>query len=650
MKKIGIIGDPGAFAPRFKKLSIETQNFTWKELLDGNIKGVEAVFCFPDAGELNAWREPSLEEGEAILNLAESGVGIYTECMLTYGWRMRDAMGTQRFFEPRTAWRERMVVVNNEGPVEDFAKGDILDCRNATYGVGRSHQSSLLAVGTTSGTYRTSDAESEGASQNSSLWHVVYKMRDDRRQICANIDIRNAERKGFLPRQKWNALLDRIILYVLRPESASELKTSAASIEERWTPSPIPASQKENAYKQAVRSNIDWIRKNGLLPEADGSKGIFEGFDTAGHMMWEYRAECQFESALMFHHAGELLDDDELKKIADNIVTFALESGIQITDEKAEDYGLWHFYKQFREDSNYMYIDTAARAATGLLHFYKLNGRKECLERAEITLRALLKLRNHNGVLPDCIHRSDIKKCGMHGVTEEITILKDRRHGTPHHHSSVVSAFVMGYKATGNADYLDAAATVQKRLTAGFPDKFEDHFVYKFTIGRYILGLASLTHTPLKDDFLPAIKEALEYIMPLQHQTGAFITGPFGDLSGKTFETGIMCSDDDEITDNLYMNNYLTVAFQTLLNTVETDLTQNVVDKLLDFMSVSQPLSRQPGQYPGCWTRAFNLRTGDPFAFNGDIGWGAYCALTGWSNAVISLGFLMRLGGYEIIL
>ncbi|MCF6175282.1 MAG: hypothetical protein L3J71_05915 [Victivallaceae bacterium] len=638
MKKIAIIGNAEAFIPRIKHLEFDIQNYCWDDLVNKKINNVDAAMFFPASEEKNAWYKPSLEEAGAILDLAQSGVGIYTECLQTYGWRLRDAIGTQSFLEPRTTWRERAFITNTPGQFDVFCKGDILDCTSATIAIGRSNHLPILTVGNVSCLYNTSDAEGEEAAQDSKHFHVLYKFRDKRHQICANIDIRNSIKKGFLPYQRWNALIDRIILYL-----TDETSEKAESPEKLWM---IPKlADRQTAYQEAVLKNLEWFAN--VLPQADGSKGVYEGYDTYGHIMDGLRPECQMETALMFHHAGDFFNKPELKKIAENLVDFTLNSGLQITDKNANDYGMWHFYKQFRDVSS-AYIDTAARAALGLLHFYELKGQKEYLERAEITLTTLMKLQNENGVLPDCITGGNMKRGGLHTASEEVKVLQGRKHGTPHHHSSVVSSFVKAYLVTNNKKYLDFAAKVQEAMDAGFPDKFEDEFVYKFTIGRYLLGLSALMQTPLRGRFLPSVQKAIKYLLPLRHESGAFVSGVHGDLSGRTFETGIMYSDDDEIADNLYTNNYLGVALQ-MLDPQEAGFNADICVKLLDFQVSIQNLCKI-GNIEGGWTRAFNLRTGDPFAFNGDIGWGPYCMLTGWCNSIISLGCLMYMMKKKIIL
>jgi len=576
-------------------------------------------------------------------------VGIYTECMLTYGWRLRDTIGTQRFLEPRTTWRERAFISNTLEPFDDFGKGDILDCRGATYGIGRSSHPAIMTVGAIGGLYKANneDLEGENGSQNSKFCPVLFKKKGSLKQICANIDIRNADKKGFLPRQRWKGIIDRIIIGALPDSAVNSLKGKIEKPEQLWR--PIKIKDRQKAYENAVKNNLKWFRDTGLLPAADGSEGVYEGFDTYGHIMSEYRPECQLEPALMFHLAGEYFNDPELIKIADNIVTFALNSGMQITDKKAKDYGLWYFYKQFSEDADLIYVGGASKTSSCLLHFYRLTGREDGLHSAKITLDAILKLRNSNGVLPDCVSRSNVEKCGMHGVTEEIKELKDRKYGTPHFHSSVVSALVNLHLTTGNKEYLNAAAHIQRCLISGFPDKFEDHFVASFTIGRYIMGLSSLMNTSLKSEFISPLKCALEYALKLQHSKGAFVSEVHGSLAANTFETGIACSNDDEIADNLYVNNHLAVGLQMAGWAPEVGLDDSVIEKLLDFQANSQPLCALHGR-TGAWTRAFNLKTGDPFAFNGDVGWGPYCTMTGWSNAMIVISFLMRLGNNKIIL
>jgi hypothetical protein len=638
MKKIAIIGNAEAFIPRIQHLGFDIQNYCWNDLVDRKISKVDAAMFFPDSKEKNAWHKPSIEEAAEILELAQSGIGVYTECLQAYGWRLRDALGTQTFLEPRITWRERAFVTNNPKPFNALHKGDILDCTGATIAIGRSSHTPILTVGNVSGLYNTREAEGEEASQDSKHFHVLYQFRDKRRQICANIDIRNSIKKSFLPHLRWNALIDRIILYL-----TDKTSKKTESPDKRWVVPEV--INQEKTYSQAVEKNIKWFTK--VLPQADGSEGVYEGYDTYGYVMDGFRPECQLETALMFHHAGDFFNKPELKKIANNLVIFTLNSGLQITDKNANDYGMWHFYKQFRDVSS-AYIDTAARAALGLLHFYELEGRKEYLERAEITLTTLMKLQNENGVLPDCITGGNMKKGGLHTASEEVIVLSGRKYGTPHHHSSVVSSFVKAYLVTNNEKYLDFAAKVQEAMDAGFPDKFEDEFVYKFTIGRYLLGLSALMQTPLKGKFLPSVQKAIKYLLPLRHESGAFVSGVHGNLSGRTFETGIMCSNDDEIIDNLYTNNYLGIVLQ-MLDPQEAGFNADICAKLLDFQ-VSIQNSCKIGNVEGGWTRAFNLRTGDPFAFNGDIGWGPYCMLTGWCNSIISLGCLMYMMKKKIIL
>jgi hypothetical protein len=643
MKTIGIVGKAGAFMSRIEILGFKSKQFSWQDLRDEEIVGIDAVLFFPNSEDLNAWRMPSLEESRAILKLAHAGVGIFTECLNTYGWELRDNIGSGCFQEPRTIWRERAFFeYEGEGPFTDFDKGDIFDCTGATYINGRSSQWPVLTVANINGLYSTNESEGDAPSRNPSAVRVLFKFRDlnERRQMTANIDISNCYEKDFLPRQRWNALMDRIILYVV-----DEAVEKAVSPKKRWGVSKV--SDRKRVYETAVKNNVEWIKK--LLPEADGSAGVYEGYDTYGHVMWNYRAECQVETALMLHHSGEYFNDESLKKIADNIINFTINSGIQITDESAADYGLWHFYRQTRQNSKFMYTDTAARTALGLFHFYKSNGNEKYLHHAKITLDALMKLPNKNGILPDvCSRKNNIVKGGLHTVEEIINYAEGLKHGTPHHHSSSVSSFVMGYKITGNEAYLNFAEKIQKAMDTGFPDNFDDHFVGRFTIGRYLLGLSALMETPLKEQFLPAAKKGIKYLLPLQHKTGAFVSGVYGDISGNAFETGIICSNDDEITDNLYTNNYIGVALQ-MLSPEDIGFDAKVSEKLLDFQASIHDICKT-GDLNGGWTRAFNLRTGDPFAFNGDIGWGPNCMLTGWTNSVISLSLLMNLSGKKIIL
>lgn len=648
--KVAVVGNADFFTERLEYMGVNIQPLGWNELSHVNADEYAALFCFPDdADDHDAWYDITLEQAEIIDALAATGLGVYTECLSTYGWRMRDMIGTQNFVKPRVVWRERSCIVNTPGSFKDFDIGDILDCRNAVYVIGRSSHVPILTVGTIGGMDRTEEADGQNGAQSTRYFHVLYRFREARRQICANIDLRNVRRKGFFPQQRWAALIDRIILEMLPPREARGVRPKIASPRFDWKFSNHLFKSREIGYRTSLSKNIAWFERSGVLPTADGSLGIYEGFDTYGKLMNGYRPECQTESALMFWYAAEVLGRPELQQRAHNIMRFLLDSSLQVTDAQSPLYGLWHFYMQSRADHGAWFIDTSARAAMGLLHFYRLTAKAEYLHRAQITLRKIQTMQNAHGVLPDCADPANPKLSRLHIDEAEIAYCSDRRFGTPHHHSSVVAAFVLAHELTGDSTYLKTAVEVQSALCKGFPYQFEDEFAWPFTIARYLLGLTALLRTTHKSQFIDPTRAALEKLRTLRHEaSGSYLSARFGDMNYTSFETGMVWSDHDQIVDNLYVDNYLCVALRNLAGMPEfVDTIGGWPDDLLDFQAAIQSRCQLPGQPEGAWTRAFNLQTGDPYAYNGDIGWGPYCVLTGWSNSVISLGLMMRLNGMK---
>lgn len=641
---IAVVGDAGAFAERMRELGLRVHPFSWNAVGDLKPSDLAAAFFFPDGPDpLRDWHPLSIQQAEEIGALAAAGLGIYSECLVCPDWRMRDLIGTQQFIEPRVVWRERTCIVNTPGPFGDFAVGEVLDARNALYAIGRSSHQPILTVGVIGGTDASADASGQGTPQNTRFFHVLYRFGDGRRQTCANLDVRNAQRKGFLPRLRWRALIDRIIIDALPKPLATSVRPRLSPTTSTWVCPAIPGDARESRYRQALRDNVAWFETSGVLPAGDGRQGVYEGFDTYGRLMRGYRPECHTESALMLWHAADALGRPGLRTIARNILEFLLDSTMQDTTAGSASRGLWHFYLQSRPQSGVWYLDTSARTALGLLHFHRLTGEAVFLERARLTLEAIRSFQYPNGVLPDCADPGQRHAPGM--PAEGTTLVQgERRHGTPHHHASVVAAFALAHEVTGDASYLETATRIQTALCAGFPDAYEDDFCWSFTIARYLLGLTALLKTRHRERFLAPTRAALEKLATLRQPSGAYLATRFGDMGYASFETGIVWSEEDRIIDNLYVTNYLGIVFGNLASVPEfADRARVLADEVLDFQTSIQGACRLSDQPHGAWTRAFNMRTGDPYAFNGDIGWGPYCVLTGWTNASIALGLIMRL-------
>ena len=108
-----------------------------------------------------------------------------------------------------------------------------------------------------------------------------------------------------------------------------------------------------------------------------------------------------------------------------------------------------------------------------------------------------------------------------------------------------------------------------------------------------------------------------------------------------TEDTGVFRLNHEGIADQLYTNNFLSVnAWEAVKATGDSDL-KDFHEKIVQFISSIQ-ISSPKCEFDGGWMRSFHLNRGEYFGNNGDTGWGAYVMESGWTNAIILSGLLLK--------
>lgn len=94
--------------------------------------------------------------------------------------------------------------------------------------------------------------------------------------------------------------------------------------------------------QEAVRRNLQWFEESGVMEPPDGSWGVAERLSVAegealekmkrafpawttlsqGLVIEQRRADCNFEAALLYKLAGEVLDDPECGAVAGKLLDF----------------------------------------------------------------------------------------------------------------------------------------------------------------------------------------------------------------------------------------------------------------------------------------------------------------------------------------
>lgn len=182
------------------------------------------------------------------------------------------------------------------------------------------------------------------------------------------------------------------VLYNL-PEKEREIyEEKILGKKEKLKLEKITSSNRKEKYQKCLDNLIKWYFSSGVMPEKDGSKGIFEGFRSIDHKLIPiYRTDCNGETALAMFLYGRIKKDKKYQTIAENIFKFLFEKGWQDFNKKNATYGLWKFYDDYENYTKVAYGGDNFWVAVSLFMLYKWSKNKNYLKRALLTSEKFYK-------------------------------------------------------------------------------------------------------------------------------------------------------------------------------------------------------------------------------------------------------------------
>ena len=109
-----------------------------------------------------------------------------------------------------------------------------------------------------------------------------------------------------------------------------------------------------------------------------------------------------------------------------------------------------------------------------------------------------------------------------------------------------------------------------------------------------------------------------------------------------TAENSVFQENGDPISDQLYGTGFALLHLGLATQVTGDPRIEQAYRRLGDYLTRIQLQDADP-LYDGTWLRAFDYGRWEYFGSSADIGWGPYCAETGWSCAPLGLGLLMDL-------
>ncbi|MGB9876191.1 MAG: hypothetical protein ACPLPS_00300 [bacterium] len=386
---------------------------------------------------------------------------------------------------------------------------------------------------------------------------------------------------------------------------------------------PIEVKTREKKYREVLERNIKWFLESGVMPEADGSLGVYNQrciawFDGGPleSLPSPYRVDCNAKSSLAFCLFGKLTGNEQYKRIAENLIDFMLPH--QIVDPKRPSFGGWTWLYE-KIDTIYFWDDNT-RTALCLLYLYKETGKEKFLVPALCTLELCRRVAHADGLITrQAIEPGELDKIGcsaykrfQEGIASDFDLLR----------------WFSAYAITGDEEFRKLAETCLRcwkhtSSVRGLPIGY--FYTRDEEAKERILNYwHSYTNNPdVKRWGVPRV-DAPDY-------SSAFV----GDCS-------ITTDNDDPLSDQLYQTSFLLLHAWWSYKATGDPVCLSAFQKIGDFLARIQMRSEDK-RIDGAWVRGWDLENWECFGAPYDPNYGPYSAYTGWMNSIIDIAYALFL-------
>ncbi len=469
----------------------------------------------------------------------------------------------------------------------------------------------------------------------------------------------------YAPYQRWQSLWLSVLSWVGQTE-LSDIEWTAA-MNANYGPDEELA---DDAYSEAVRLNTEWYMNSGLL--IDGGKGgLLEGYQSGNHfdvygnqsIRRCLRADCNGESIGALALAAQLLDNDEYRTVAYDLMDWLLNDSLLSNGERADEdmsqYGLlsWHdgAYNQYYGDDN-------AKAILGLIIGASALETDEFDERILEAIIANFRTTGIYGFRGGRLLAEEIESAGWEYYYNSTTV-----NYSSHFEALLWACYLWAYDKTDYEPLLTRSRTAIGMMMTAYKNTMTgdlDNGVneWRSTNGiqqdraKMILPLAWLVRVDPTEEHIEWLDLMISDLMAHQdEETGAlreaFAEDGYGIVDLPPFssnsdyggaEAPLIQENGDPCSDSLYTSSFammgLNEAFAVMESLGNTDLASkfgNYATKLSDYHVRIQQISDNY-RYDGAWFRGFDYDKWEVYGSDGDAGWGVWCIETGWSQAWIS--------------
>jgi hypothetical protein len=415
------------------------------------------------------------------------------------------------------------------------------------------------------------------------------------------------------------------------------------------------SQDRESEIHRALSENMEVLPPPpASAPEGDGKYGILEGYasqilpDGSQLQRTPIRADCQAESAAVLALHANIAEDASSEAIARNLLDYLYFNSELHQRERGDPhhpaYGLiaWGAVSPAWRVGNYGDDNARTLLATMLCAAVLESDKWD-----ESMLRALYANLRTTG------------KLGFRGDRVDVPQLEDRgwkafQQGdvvnlSPSFEAYSWACFLWAYDRTGDRAFLDATKKAIRQTMLVYPEGWR--WGDNLDRSRMILVLAWLIRVEDTEEHRAWLKLVAGDLIRNQQPCGAIPEELSGTTSGHfvapasnesygTSETPLIQEEGDPVSDQLYVTNFTLFGLREAVAATNDPSLKEAEDRLAEYITRIQVRSKAIPYLDGTWFRAFDFHRWDYWSSSGDMGWGAWCAETGWGPAWngISLG------------
>jgi hypothetical protein len=400
-------------------------------------------------------------------------------------------------------------------------------------------------------------------------------------------------------------------------------------------------------------------------PPGDGSLGVLEGFDAkifhdgTQPVRWWHRADCNGEIAGALAVAGLALNHsvylNSSARIGDWLFFKSMMTQGNRIDPNHPAFGLigWNDSPEYcgpgsMDGYAVYYGDDNARTMFGMMLAAAALKTDRYDQRLLSGLLGNFRISGQFGFLPDRIDEGPLTQSGW-----QVHFRNKNIRYSPHYQANLWACYLWAYRHTGYQPFLDRARTAIGMTIAAYPDDWIWTNGIQQERAKMLLPLAWLVRVEDSPEHRGWLKKMTEELLSGQDSSGAIgeqigeagkggCPPPPSNEAYGTAETPLIQTNEDAACDLLYTTNFAFLGLHEAAAATGDPFYQEAEDQLARFLCRIQIRSENHPELDGGWFRAFEFRRWEYWASNADVGWGAWCIESGWTQSWITAVLAMR--------